>query len=187
MGQEYYPIFYDQSAPYPNPNNVWEVGYSGSLRNLPTDFVAYNVSGTLYGPDMPLQCLYTDRGDVPNFCQNTGDFPVKGIEPRQVALHPFAGAYSYSILRFYAPKAATYEVDTKFFSGESGESVASIYRVGTLVVDLGPVPTNYTFTTYLMPGQFIDIVVGPGRDGISNDTTPLEVLIRDVRCIGWTG
>ncbi len=187
---EYYPIM-SGSAPYNNPNGQWEAGYSGSVSNLATSFIPYDVSGTLYGPAMPLQCLYTSRGepygDIPNFCQNTGDFPVMGIEPGQVALHPFAGTYTYSILRFYAPKAATYEISVQFLAGESGATVASIYRTGTLVANLGATPTAYTFTVYLMPNNYLDFVVGPGSDGFTSDFTPLDVTVRDIRCIGWTG
>lgn len=172
---------------YANPNGQWEVGYSPSVYDLESSFMPYNVSATLFGPEKPLNCLLTNRGDFPNFCQNIGEFPVQGVEPGQVALHPFAGHYTYSIIRFKAPKAATYEIDAKFVSGQSGFTVAMIYRAGTLVTNLGDTPAAYSVRMYLMPGTNLDFVVGPGRDGFGNDMTPVDITIRDVRCTGSTG
>jgi len=109
------------------------------------------------------------------------------MDPGQVALHPYQGVYQYSILRFIAPKPGVFEVSAIFYAGDVGAVEVLIYESGRLVKLLGDTPTSYTFTTLLSAGDYVDFVVGPGTDTSLRDSTPLDITVRDVRCIGDTG
>lgn len=189
--EDWYPIF-SSPLPYENPNHPWTAGYVGNLNNLATGLTPYNMSGSLYGPPATLECLFSNRGgadtDVPNFCQNIGMTTVKGLDPGQVGLHPYAvgSGYTFSVLRFRAFKVGVYEINGAFLIGEPGTTFAYIYKSGTLLADLGSTPAAYSTTLLLFPGDYIDYIVAPGSDYFS-DMTPVIATIRDTNCIGNTG
>lgn len=176
--------------PYENPNDYWAVGYAADVAGLPHNFVYFSKSEVLYGPSQTLNCLTSGRpdsfGDVPNFCQNVGNTTFKGVEPGQIALTPYIGAYSYSILRWVAARSGLYDVNSWFYAGDAGTTLASIYVDGTLLINLNITPANYSTRISLDRGSILDFVVGPGDDPFS-DITPLNVLIKDTRCLGYTG
>ena len=189
---EYYPVMQPEAGPYPNPNNQWVVGYANTAPPAggPT-LVPYNVSG-LYPQQPNVHCYYVPPpqggADLPAFCQNFAtDTTYWGMQPGQVALHPYQGSYQYSILRWYAPKPGVYEVNATFYAVESGPVTALVYVSGGLTQTLGNAPVNYVRTFALTTGSYVDIIVGPGALGYTDDSTPIDVTIRDVRCIGDTG
>ncbi len=177
------------AGPYPNPNGQWVVGYSGAAPAVggPT-LTPYSVSGP-YPSNPNVHCFYVpSAGDnLPSFCQNFGTSQLFGMEPDQIALHPYQGAYQYSVLRWYAPKPGVYEVNATFLAGEAGSVEALVYVSGGLTQNLGNTPVNYLRTVTLSTGSYVDIIVGPGTGGFLLDSTPLDVTISDVRCIGDTG
>ncbi len=176
--------------PYENINGYWAVGYAANVGGSPGQFTLYTESASLYGPGNTLNCLYTNRGgsagDVPNFCQNIGNTSYKGVDPGQIALTPYTGAYEFSILRWVAPRAGAYDITSSFFQGELGVTVAEIYVDGVLLYNLGDTPAFYETRVDLRTNAIVDFVVGPGAEFLS-DITPLDVLIKDVRCAGYTG
>ena len=188
-------------GPYPNPNGVWTAGYAASVpATTGATLIPYNVSGP-WPDEQNLHCFYVETGDgegdseeLPYFCQNIGNNPYATIAPRQIALHPYAGSYKYSILRWYAPKPGTYEVNATFYQGQPGAIEAQVYVFtgypsGNVVVPMYNVTTTTTVirTVDLSAGAYIDVIVGSDEDGYSLDATPVDVTIRDVRCIGDTG
>ena len=188
---EYYSIMAGD-APYANPNGPWEVGHTGNLNDLATAFKPYNISGPSLH-DEELHCFFapslTTAGDIiPTFCQNVGPVTVNNyIQPGQMALYPYKGAYKYSILRFYTPKPAVYEISASFLAGDTGNTTAYIYVNGHLEQELGPSPTSYVFTARLLSQSYVDFVITSTDGNYVFGGTPFDVTIKDVRCIGPKG
>ena len=193
---EYYPVM-QGDGPYPNPNGLWTVGYGGAvLEQTGLALVPYNTSGP-WQANQNLHCFFLpDQGDgeLPYFCQNLDTLPQEDIAPRQVALHPYEGSARYSALRWYAPKPGIYEVNATFFEGQAGAIEARVFIfTGYPTANVSVALSNVTTTTQIIrtaeltTGAYIDVIVGKDADGFAGDATPIDVTIRDVRCIGDTG
>lgn len=169
-------------GPYANPTMPWTVGYTATPSN-PLAFEAFQTS--LTGFASSLNCLVTNQGDYPFFCLYYNSVPNYGCEPGQIVLHPGPGLQDkYSVLRFIVPRTAEYDIDVNFYRGElpDASTIAYIYLDGNPVIPGQQTPFTGRDVGLLTAGQVFDFMVGPGDDGITTDTTPIDIFIREEGC-----
>src|SRR5579862_1831786 len=105
-------VTYDVAADFSttsNPNGVWTYGYALTLGG---SLIVYNQPGSTLGVD-----YWSLSGGVPDVAHNSTPNPVSLgtplFAPYQAALHPGQNG-EYSIFRFTAPVAGTYQLQTSF-------------------------------------------------------------------------
>lgn len=171
---------FDATADYSrfnNPNGVWSAGYTdtlGSALNL------YNINNGVTNGLNLWNSTVVNTASAPTFGRNLGGAMQFGIPPGQIMLHP-GPQNQYSVLRFTAPVTTSYSLVGRFFSGDSGDTDATILlnsNTATPVFFAVTTGTNPTFNEALSltAGNTVDFVVGSKGSFIS-DTTPLIVQI----------
>lgn len=165
-----------------NPNGAWSYGCSANS-TLGSAFVAFDTFNADGGGTGNNEWSSSSLGHTPNFRKNTSDSTIFGANPGQVSLHPGPNN-EYAILRFTAPAAGSYLIDSQFFAGDTGETDAHVLLNNDTASPLFSAPsttTNPAFTTTvaLQQGDVVDFVVGSLGDH-NFDTTPLRVFIQTV-------
>jgi hypothetical protein len=158
-----------------NPNGVWSYGWASSS-NLGTTFTPFDV--------------YTSTADTltwsyssltyASFWKNIGLTPIYGVPTDSVALHTdISGTEQiFGVLRFTAPTQGTFETSIQFFSGDLGDTDATIILNGDALNPLfyaSSTDESPTFATPLLlsVGDTVDIMVGP-KGFEWSDTTPVS-------------
>lgn len=174
---------FDATADYSitnNPNGVWSSGYKSTLSS---GFVVYGDKIFVVNQYSSWTSNAINPGDnTPSFFKNLRSTTVYGLAPNQIALHGGSNN-QYSILRFTAPKSASYYLQLQFFAGDSGDTDGY-----AILNDNSANPLFYASTTNNDPtfnsilnlsgGDFVDIVVGT-KGGYQNDTTPITVVFTE--------
>jgi hypothetical protein len=153
-----------------NPNGTWSYGWSAPVTTL---------AGRL-----GFQLFTRVQSYVSGIAWSTTAslFPFVGTGPSgSINLHSGCGG-EWSVLRWTAPASGVYIIRSQFFNGDSGETEAWIFKNGSLANTLfhtAATSSNPSFSLSLSAtlGETIDVVVGPGTDGCSGDTTPLSMTI----------
>ena len=175
-----------------NPHNGWTSGVivmqpDGSWGSFVANDWEFNTESGFGSPRWGTS-LYNDLAtwgnSTPDFWKNISAQPHAGVEPGQVSLHP--GASSVEVLRWKAPVAGLYEINGRFFDGNTGETQGWIYyNLGTATQDmlfhdatLSDRP-SFAREMLLTAGDTIDVVVGLVNGYGSNDT-PVEARITRV-------
>jgi hypothetical protein len=178
-----------------NPNGVWSYGFDDPA----VGGYGLTLFSTLgVGSWNAASWVWTgDNKYIPLFQKNLGDAAgIGGIAVGQVGLHPgwlgTSGTDHAAILRFTAPSSGLFNVRSRFFSGDFGETEAWIIRNGDFgtAIPLGITSLNPAWNVdalMLTAGDMLDFVVGqffqnPWTDGEYHygDTTPLSVRISAV-------
>ena len=100
-----------------NPNGVWSSGYKS---NLTSTFVAFDLNNYVAHVSSSWYASQLTNGSA-NFYVNLSSSPIYGTPSGMIALHPGIGN-EYCILRFTAPKSASYYMELGFFVGNLGET-----------------------------------------------------------------
>ena len=163
---------------YANPTGQWSVGYTDDP-TIVANFDQFTSSSQGFAGGF--NCL-TSGTLYPFFCLWNGAVPSYGTDPGQLALHPGEGPLAYSVLRFTVPTAGIYDINAQFFRGElpDGQTLAYVFIDGNPFLSGSQTPV--TSQGQVFANQVIDFVVGPGTDGISTDTTPIDVTVHEVGC-----
>lgn len=109
-------------------------------------------------------------GDVPHFAKNTSATDViYGSLPGQVALHPGCADGPYSVLRWVAPAASSYNVQAHLFAGDFGDTEAFIVKSGNATTPVFSATTtsgnpSFSGVLALNANDALDFVVGVGSD-----------------------
>jgi hypothetical protein len=168
---------YDMTAEFPgtaNPNGPWTYGWAATMGGTLTLYpkLVANWAGLSWGD--PANNVF----NTPLAWKNTTSGVVDGVPPGMASLHPGQSG-EYSVARFTAPSDGTYSASIQFFSGDSGETDATVYVNGAVVFS-GATSTNPHHTvppTSLSAGVTIEIWVGPFGSGVA-DNTPVKLTIQ---------
>ena len=174
---------FDATADYSitnNPNGVWSSGYKSTLSSA---FVVYDDTKYVVNSySLWLSKVLNNGDNTPGFGKNLGAVTIYGLAANQISLHP-GPQNQFSILRFTAPKSASYYLQLQFFAGDTGDTDGY-----AIVNNDSANPVYYAATTNLNPtfnsnlnlsgGDFVDIVVGSKGNHFA-DTTPITVVFTE--------
>lgn len=169
-----------------NPNGAWSYG-SRSLADLLNTgtFAAYGFSGSSGSINY---WAVTPGFSVPSVFKNASASPTAFatvlMQAQQLALHPGAAA-EYSIVRFTAPSAGTYNVSTLFTGIDIVGSSTDVHVLVDGVSYFSGFVMGYADSvTFINPalqlgaGSVLEFVVGAGPQGNYNyDSTSLDVAV----------
>lgn len=176
---------FDATADYSitnNPNGVWSSGYKSTLSSA---FVVYDQTGYVansYSYWNSSTASNQEPIGAMNFYKNFSNAPIYGLDPNMIALHP-GPLNQYSILRFTAPKTASYYLQLQFFAGNTGDTdgyaILNDNSANPLfyAITTNPSPTFSSFLN-LNLGDFVDVVVGSKGDYYYG-TTPITVVFTE--------
>jgi hypothetical protein len=175
-------------------NAPWSYGYSNvSVGGTMTNFTAGNYFNDANGFGLSLNPAPNYTPGV--FKTNRNNWPYSGAPSGMFAMHSGqSDASQYSVLRFTAQTAGLYNLDVKWFAGDSnplGNPNPSAGRVSIFVnqngTTLQSAINTLTGGTYVSPGtislnagEFLELRVGRGNDGYTYDTTPVEMTVTAV-------
>ena len=166
-----------------NPNGPWSYGYTpafegdggssdgGSLKVFSTNAVLSAGQPSIwYDPTNVVS-------GAPCGWRNEGDAGQYGVSPGQVSFHPGA-AGEYTIVRWKAPTAGTFNVHVKFFAGDTGDTEGFLVHQGITLIHDAHTDTNPThdLAVTVAAGDYVDAVVGYNGD-FAFDNTPLEFTL----------
>jgi hypothetical protein len=161
-----------------NPDGVWSYGYSaeGGADYAMTTFNRPIENNTGEG------WVYNNMV-APDIYKNTTDTTIDNVKPGQISLHPGPTPFEqFSILRFTAPAAGTFEVTGQFFAGDIGSMNGSIVLAGDFLHPLQffAATTDESIFTPLnlnmTQGETLDFVVG-NNGNYYYGNTPVQVEI----------
>lgn len=157
-----------------NPNGVWTYGFSTTLGGALTLFDQTAGGATPVWRHSVVQNLGT-----PAIYRNDTGGVINGLPVGGLALHP--GAAELAVLRFTAPSAASYSINTQFLDGDFGQTGATILHNGVTLFSNPATSGNPAFNTTvaLLAGDTVDIVVDHAGDGFFNDTTGVAAVIQN--------
>jgi hypothetical protein len=166
----------------PNPNGVWRYGYGSAKIN--TTFTAFTASNWIPSSDPYLYGFRVASNYTPGiFRAKTNVF---GLIQDQFAMHSGEDPNGFSVLRFVAPTSGLYQMELKWFQGDSGAvsvdvntsttnglvSIANTNSYG----EFGVAPIQQVNLTQ---GEFIELRIGRAG-GLSNDSTPVSFKVTAV-------
>lgn len=172
-----------------NPNGVWSYG-SRTLANLLNTgtFAAYGFSGSFGAFDY---WAMTAGFSVPSVFKNMSATPTPYLtvlmQSQQLALHPGSSA-EYSIVRFTAPSAGTYDVSTLFTGIDIVGTTTDVHVLVDGTSYFSGFVTGYADSVsfinsalQLGAGSVLEFAVGAGAQGNYNyDSTSLDVAVNAV-------
>jgi len=184
-------VVFDASAQFDKTNNPstlgpWRYGYYAT--SLGSGFTPYDkhFDSAVTGGTANLWDLASDADGLPQLSYNPNavnitDGPTT-VNAMEFNLHPgqIGGSSNHTVLRFTAPIAGTYAVNSTF-SGNSGSGTTTDVHVlvnGASIFN-GTVTGFNTQTPFAAPavalnvGDTVDFAVGDGGNGFSNDSTGL--------------
>lgn len=162
-----------------NPCGVWSYGYTRTLGSTP--LVPF--SGTAAVSATTAALFWYDPANVTLNAPNLGINPAPGtslvgVLPGQSWQHP--GPHGeYATTRWTAPRAGTYAIHARFFTGDTGETDGAVLR-GTTVLFEHATSSNpaYSTTLALQAGETIDVAVGlAGTETYFFGTTPVVFTV----------
>ena len=177
-------VTYDVAADFStssNPNGVWSYGYALTLGG---SFTLYNQAGSTLGID-----YWSLSGGVPDVAHNSTPNPVSLgtplFAPYQAALHP--GQYGeYSIFRFTAPVAGSYQLQTSFSGIDTNGTTTDVHVLTNDAVifsgsvnGFGPgTGPGLVTNLVLQANDRVDFAVGYGSDGnYFDDATGIQATL----------
>ena len=169
-----------------NPNGVWSYGWSQTLGS------ELNLYSSHDSPDGMDRLYAGSVGIDPNVTHNGTGAPVLSyfsvLYPAgQLSFHP-GGNGQYSDVRWTAPVAGFYTIDTSFSAplGYGTTTDVHVLLNGTSIFDgginvngAGP-STSFLTTRWVPAGQAIDFAVGIGNGSYGYDTTFLSAQVSAV-------
>jgi hypothetical protein len=174
---------YDATADFQiasNPGAVWSYGYSSAGGAAYSVILFDDHAGT----NAWTKSNYVSFGAPVAWKNNTGG-TLNGVAAGQLSLHPGPLDHGdFAVLRFTAPRTATYGVIGQFFAGDSGSMSGRIVQNGDFGHPLQFVSdttdtSHFNFTPIsLGKGQTLDFVVGNNGSFFSGNT-PLDVVVTD--------
>jgi hypothetical protein len=183
-----------QFSPTSNPNSPWHYGFEPALGS---GFTLYDTVGPATSEDHTQVFGAIDTwssaalGDAPEISHNNTSSTFFAGDPglliewaaNELALHP-GPAGQYSILRFVAPAARTYQVSVVFQGiDQTGASTdVHVLRNNVTLFDQEVtgfhVPTSFSTALTLAQNDTIDFAVGFGANGTYfDDNTGAHVVI----------
>ena len=168
-----------------NPNGVWSYGYETTLGGGLTLYtIKYAPNGNVKGWNQPIAF------DVPLVVKNFGAMAGGGfadlyLQPGQLAFHPGPNN-EYSIVRFTAPSAGTYNLASSFSAVTTDGTTTDVHVLdnnvskfdgtvtGTYQASVG---STYSNNFVLASGETIDFAVGNGGNGFYQDSTGLDATL----------
>lgn len=177
---------YDVAADFStnsNPNGVWSYGYALTLGG---SFILYDQVGSNSGIDY---WAHNISGGVPDAAHNSTSNSVPlgtpVFAPYQAAFHPGPDD-EYSIFRFTAPVAGSYQLQTTFSGVDTSGTTTDVhvFTNDSLIFSgsvngFGP-GTGPSFATNLVlqANDRVDFEVGYGSDGnFLNDATGIQATL----------
>lgn len=163
-----------------NPNGAWSYGWETPALNGP-DAASFTVFNTI-GPGVlgyNNNAWMTPSG-MPMIWRNDLGFPVYGVAPGQVSLHPDQYGNA-SVARWTAPAGtnATIEIAGQFYPGDAQPMLVSITHNGTSIFS-GYDSGAFDLFQAVQAGDTVDFAVTQGPYGHGYGNTPLEATIRVV-------
>lgn len=163
-----------------NPNGVWSYGTSASLPSAFITFPEYVSSPAYFGWQL------SGTGVI---WKNTTGGNYFGIPDGSLALHP-GPAGDFSILRFLAPTAGSYNLSIDYLAGDTGDTDLRVIKnrnlsgESLLYFDSSvntDIATENSFTLNglgLAAGDTVELLVGFGPDNnFSSDNTPINMVL----------
>lgn len=165
-----------------NPNGVWHYGYGSTKTNA--SFTAFTAANWIPSADTNLYGFRVQANYTPGIFRAKQN--VFGLLKDQFAMHSGQNPDEFSVLRFVAPTSGLYQMELKWFQGDTGfvsvdvntsttnglVSIASTNSYG----DFGVAPIQQVNLTQ---GEFIELRIG--RAGpLNNDSTPVSFKVTAV-------
>ena len=115
---------------------------------------------------------------IPGVWINEADHEMYGVQPRQVSMHPGARGEE-AIARWEAPKTCTITVKGTFGAGDTGAVDVRVRHNGAVLFESLDARKDEPFSLEMIvkSGDVVEFAISAGRDGISNDNTPLDATV----------
>jgi hypothetical protein len=159
----------------PNPNGVWQYGYSTSLGTALIPFNEYVTHGVGYAWRTNL------ASGAPAFTHF--DLASNGVLPGETALHGGPSG-EFAVLRFTAPSTGPYDILANWRGpGDTGNTDLYLLQNSNAGSPLGSSASTtisgiiQLSSVPLSAGDTIDLAVGNGGDGFGSDSTPVNLQI----------
>jgi hypothetical protein len=174
-----------------NPNGVWTYGSSTTLGGTYGTFVK---NGTFDGLNYWQEGTGTPGNSdalpwiAVNPSSSTVDYSTLHVNPGELTLHPGVTGH-YAVLRFTAPTAGQYDVNSDFFGQDSvGPTTTDVHVLVNGTTTFNGLINDYrtTFASFhqivsLTQGETVDFAVGLGSNGTYfYDSTGLKATITAV-------
>ncbi|MFN9538880.1 MAG: PEP-CTERM sorting domain-containing protein [Planctomycetota bacterium] len=190
-------ITYDANAQFDGTpdgtNGFWQYGYSNlSVSNSITNFTAANQfnDGNAFGLSLNPPPNYTPG----IFKTKRDNWPYNGATNGMFAMHSGqTDATQYSVLRFTAQTAGLYNLDVKWFAGDSrplnaptpvnGRVDVFVNQNSSSLASAVNTLSDGSFNASgisLNAGDYFELRVGRGNEGYTYDTTPVEMTVTSV-------
>jgi hypothetical protein len=177
---------YDVAADFStnsNPNGVWSYGYA---TNLGGSLILY--TDTAFGTASVIGWRHDISAGTPavfyNRTGNTNNIGTPVLGPHQACFHP-GPDNEYSIYRFTAPAAGSYQLQASFAGADSVGTTTDVHVLlndspifNGSVTGFGP-GTGPSFSTNLMlrANDRIDFEVGDGPNDFQYDSTGIQATL----------
>jgi hypothetical protein len=163
-------------------NAPWSYGYSNApIGATITPFTTSNYYDDANAFGFRVASDYTPGV----FKTNRDNWPYAGAAVGTFAMHSGeTTATEFAVLRFTAPTAGLYNLDVKWFAGDSKNVSIFVNQNGLTLASALNTLDGGSFapsgTINLAANDYFEIRVGKGNDGHSFDTTPVEMTVTAV-------
>ena len=162
-----------------NPNGVWSYGQEATLGG---SFSLYTIRSSSSGVNYwGVGSILTPPEVFHNSTNNVVNLSTITLQPGQLAFHP-GPQDQYSVIRFTAPTAGTYLLNSSFIGVDSTTTDVHVLLDGVslfsgLVNGYGNGPSFSTSVTF-QAGDTLDFAVGYGSNGTYfNDSTGISAVL----------